>query len=1544
MDTRMVVLLFWCTYSPKLLNSVVFDGSNKSNSNNNEIAADEVNSMHVDENIWNAKTIQTLILSGTDAEVTTKSSPTPKISFDREGDFQQIARSNLVRHLRDTHSADDADDDDDDGHLRRHTLDDDDVKEGIPLTSQHSIKIDDDENDGGDKDGDSNGDGVSNGEGDGDGILNDSPMTKYGSSYPYPTPPRRQSPEKLMYTKEIMLKQGRLKGIVRSMHPQTGLRDVDQYLGLPYAEAPVGSRRFMPPGTPLPWQGLKIARHLPSVCPQKIPDISNGSVKMSKGRYEQLIRLLPYLKTENEDCLYLNVYVPSGDGIDHIHKYPVIVYLHGESFEWNSGNPYDGSVLASYGQVIVVTVNYRLGVLGFMRPGINDDTVSNFGLLDQIAALHWIKENIEVFGGDKNSVTLMGHSTGAVCVNYLMVSPVASGLFHRAILMSGSAMSDWAASNNSLQLTMQIAHKLNCPLNDGNEELLTCLRLKRYEDIQKIPTAFSQFSTSLGPIVDGNVIPNQPYKDMSQYTELFSRYDLLFGMTEVESYHTLNAPQLEDGIQEQERDNLLRFYMQSRFDIRPDLALAATLKKYTDMYNNPIKASSLEHRDVVLDILSDARVVGPLIQTGLFHADVNPRNYMYVFGHNSAAGPHSNLPHSITGEELAFVFGAPLAPAGPFHNKYNAQEKLLSEAVMSYWTNFAKTGNPKAPWKGTFINLHALEWDRYDLDWPEFNKRNQCYINIGIPPSIGYKYRYEYMNYWNKELPNELNQIGNIQQQPYIHTFSNLPNQVSRSGTSIFPNEVVNGRMSKFPPSHTDHNTDDPQRTLRLLLQKSHPSAITKETADNMYNAPPTFGVVYREKQDEETLTTTLSTIISTQSSDDKEVAKSESTMHLLIGLIAVFIVLNVIIYSTFLIQKKKKHTIMGRKLGILSYDGTTDDELKRSKNNDGEDSYVLDMVRKSNTYEAVKTNHSPINGFKITRQLSSSTMDAHTKVCDWMSQENAAKSSPKSSKRSSSPTFSFRSKNFFKRPEKVSVAIDATPQARSNSVLRQEPIEVTKLKSDNPRNLIICQEVDVDTDLITEDSIDSSCFNTSASASFSMLAQQTNPAATIDATTGDISSAEEQGLRIDHKHSRSDPVDMYYSVHGHDEKVTSFINEDINVTCREPNSAEKYPLTQEQQIYAIKRRNFPKVLPNYPCDSFGNQIVAQTTAASLAATVPGTNDRQSNNFKRNSLPPNSFTPNQMGKMPPMPPPRTISTLGRRPPSLRRQSHSITTSPVMLAKDCSEEEEPEITQNTLIVGPIIPKNLESNYSTVSKKKPSHLGLEPGRISKNCTSASAPVTPSSVDHADPLSEGKLNAQRQSGIRQSGMVSLPSSSSTSVCSTFQPTTHASHHTEATYTIQPRVTDLTPLVIKQSMQAMSAMDKSNIPRVHMTSGGSTPPSIRKTTTPTTPTAAAAAGSVSGNCGSVGGYASRIPQKRGNPTHIPSSTSNSSSSLQGTTDLPNNTQQATPAAATISAAAASLENSKQQSSSSSVNSSSSSSDDTSSSTGTVRTELKQK
>lgn len=117
----------------------------------------------------------------------------------------------------------------------------------------------------------------------------------------------------------------------------------------------------------------------------------------------------------------------------------------------------------------------------------------------------------------------MGHGTGAACVNLLMVSPVARGLFHRAILMSGSALSDWAIANHPLQATTQVIQGLNCPLREDHEEMLLCLRKKRYQEILKTRISTPEFTTTFGPVVDNLVVPNQPHKIMGQYNGVFSR-------------------------------------------------------------------------------------------------------------------------------------------------------------------------------------------------------------------------------------------------------------------------------------------------------------------------------------------------------------------------------------------------------------------------------------------------------------------------------------------------------------------------------------------------------------------------------------------------------------------------------------------------------------------------------------------------------------------------------------------------------------------------------------------------------------------------------------------------------------------------------------------------------------------------------------------------------------------------------------------------------------------------------------------------------------
>jgi carboxylesterase type B len=247
---------------------------------------------------------------------------------------------------------------------------------------------------------------------------------------------------------------------------------------------------------------------------------------------------------------------------------------------------------------------------GFLKPGLNDQTVANFGLLDIIASLQWIKENIEQFGGNRDSVTLLGYDTGAICANFLMVSPVSRGLFHRAILMSGSALSDWALNYNPQQITIQVAEQLNCPIEDI--QLGECLRRKSYQEILNV-TDFgaAEFQTIYGPIVDGRIIPSDPQQVMAD-TEMFGQFDLMFGMTEIEAFNILGREASEKGLPQVDRDHTIRRFLMNRYDKRPEIAFLSTLKEYTNTFLKSKPVSNLDHRDMLLEIMSDAMVTAPM--------------------------------------------------------------------------------------------------------------------------------------------------------------------------------------------------------------------------------------------------------------------------------------------------------------------------------------------------------------------------------------------------------------------------------------------------------------------------------------------------------------------------------------------------------------------------------------------------------------------------------------------------------------------------------------------------------------------------------------------------------------------------------------------------------------------------------------------------------------------------------------------------------------------------------------------------------------------
>uniref|UniRef100_A0A673LQ78 Neuroligin-3-like n=1 Tax=Sinocyclocheilus rhinocerous TaxID=307959 RepID=A0A673LQ78_9TELE len=251
-----------------------------------------------------------------------------------------------------------------------------------------------------------------------------------------------------------------------------------------------------------------------------------------------------YLQEQSEDCLYLNIYVPTQSGTKRTGDMsadtedsrddprPVMLFIHGGSYMEGTGNIMDGSVLASYGNVIVITLNYRMGILGFLSTG-DQAAKGNYGLLDQIQALRWINKNIGYFGGDPGRVTVFGSGIGASCVSLLTLSHHSEGLFHRAIIQSGSALSSWSVNYQPVKYTRLLAERVGCNVLD-TQDLVLCMQKRSYRELVEQEIQPARFHVAFGPVIDGDLIPDDPEVLMEQGE--FLNYDIMLGINQGEGF------------------------------------------------------------------------------------------------------------------------------------------------------------------------------------------------------------------------------------------------------------------------------------------------------------------------------------------------------------------------------------------------------------------------------------------------------------------------------------------------------------------------------------------------------------------------------------------------------------------------------------------------------------------------------------------------------------------------------------------------------------------------------------------------------------------------------------------------------------------------------------------------------------------------------------------------------------------------------------------------------------------------------------------------
>ncbi|XP_052022987.1 pyrethroid hydrolase Ces2a-like isoform X2 [Apodemus sylvaticus] len=481
---------------------------------------------------------------------------------------------------------------------------------------------------------------------------------------------------------------GQVRGSL--VHVKDTKSHVHAFLGIPFAKPPVGPLRFAPPEDPEPWSGVRDGTAQPAMCLQT-------DVRNSEGVKKMELTMIPI--SMSEDCLYLNIYTPAlaQEGSD----LPVMVWIHGGALVEGSASTKDGSTLAATEEIVIVTIQYRLGILGFFSTG-DQHATGNWGYLDQVAALRWVQKNIAYFGGNRDRVTIFGGSAGGTSVSSHVVSPMSKGLFHGAIMQSGVALLPDLISD-----TFEVAYKV----------------------FKVIPG-----------VVDGKFLPKHPQELLA--SKDFHPVPSIIGVTTDECgwgvpmsiglYHTI--------------ENITRE------------TLPAILKSRAAQMMLPPECSDLIMQEYMGDtedtetlkeqfreMLADFMFVIPALRVAHFQRSQAPV-YFYEFQHQPSFIKHARPSHvrADHGDEAPFVFGS---YSWGRNLDLTEEGELLKRRMMKYWANFARNGNP---------NSEGLPY------WPVMDQDEQ-YLQLNTQPAVGRTLKARRLQFWTKTLPQKNQELRGSQ-------------------------------------------------------------------------------------------------------------------------------------------------------------------------------------------------------------------------------------------------------------------------------------------------------------------------------------------------------------------------------------------------------------------------------------------------------------------------------------------------------------------------------------------------------------------------------------------------------------------------------------------------------------------------------------------------------------------------------------------------------------------------------------------------------------
>ncbi len=528
---------------------------------------------------------------------------------------------------------------------------------------------------------------------------------------------------------------------------------VTVWRGVPYASAPEGPRRFQPPQPSPPWDGPRNATDFgPSSISTDVPGLvlPSGS------------GVVP----ESEDCLYLNVWSPRTRGKAR----PVLVWLHGGAFVFGSGSNFDGAWLANRGDAVIVTINYRLGPWGFLdlaaTGGAGLESSVNVGMLDQVAALQWVSDNIEAFGGDPNRVTVIGQASGATCVGALLAMPAAAGLFHRAVMQSGAAdrvQSRWRSRAvvvrmlNSLGVDYrEVSDLRELPVDAIREAAGSLMRDSDDAELEGEPFL---------PVVDGTVLPGHPMAGLVSGAS--SQVPLLISTCQQEANLYL-AISPEGYIKAKELRARAWF---------GDVAWERLIRTYQKGF-----AQDRGRADLLTDLLFGI----PAVRTAEAHNRGGGRSWMMRFDHTPGQVPFDQL-GPCHGADLPFTWLDFTGPTeGAFPGLSTNADRTVAELLQDVILNFARVGDP-----GT----HALP------AWPAYQPGRRAIMSIQSRPALELDPAAERRRAWDA-LP--LPQTLNVRRSSGA-TRSSEAARLSRATSPSIPT----ARTSPAEPTVVDDRTED---------------------------------------------------------------------------------------------------------------------------------------------------------------------------------------------------------------------------------------------------------------------------------------------------------------------------------------------------------------------------------------------------------------------------------------------------------------------------------------------------------------------------------------------------------------------------------------------------------------------------------------------------------------------------------------------------------------------------------------------------------------